>query len=53
MLNKITSFPTSIFINRKGEVVKIHTGFSGPGTGEIYNDYVKKTKLLLEKLLIE
>ena len=53
MLSKISSFPTSIFINRKGEVVKIHTGFSGPGTGEIYNDYVKKTELLIEKLLLE
>jgi thiol-disulfide isomerase/thioredoxin len=51
MLNEITSFPTSIFINRHGEVIKIHTGFNGPGTGEIYTDYKNKTKILIESLL--
>jgi thiol-disulfide isomerase/thioredoxin len=53
MLNSISSFPTSIFINKKGEVVKIHTGFNGPGTGEVYKKYVKKTNSLIEKLLNE
>jgi glutathione peroxidase-family protein len=53
MLNSISSFPTSIFINKKGEVVKIHTGFNGPGTGEVYKEYVKKTNSLIEKLLNE
>jgi len=36
-LEKIEGFPTTIFINRKGEVEKIHTGFNGPGTGEHYD----------------
>lgn len=53
MLNNISSFPTSIFINRAGEVVKIHTGFNGPGTGKIYDAYVEETKVLVEKLLNE
>ncbi len=53
MLNEITSFPTSIIINRKGEVVNIHTGFNGPGTGEVYDDYVTTTRKLIEKLLHE
>lgn len=53
MLNSISSFPTSIFINKYGEVVKIHTGFNGPGTGEIYTDYKIKTKELIERLLNE
>ncbi|WP_107039748.1 TlpA family protein disulfide reductase [Brumimicrobium mesophilum] len=53
MLNKISSFPTSIFINKYDEVVKIHTGFNGPGTGEIYTEYKMKTKELIEKLLQE
>lgn len=53
MLNEISSFPTSIFINRRGEVVKIHTGFNGPGTGEVYDSYVKETHQLIEKLLRE
>jgi thiol-disulfide isomerase/thioredoxin len=53
MLNEISSFPTSIFINKKGEIVKIHTGFNGPGTGDIYSEYVRETNSLIEKLLNE
>lgn len=33
-LEKIPAFPTSIFVNKKGEIQTIHSGFSGPGTGE-------------------
>jgi thiol-disulfide isomerase/thioredoxin len=51
MLSEIISFPTSIFLNSKGEVVRIHTGFNGPGTGEFYNEYKEKTTLLIESLL--
>ena len=53
MLNNISSFPTSIFINKKGEVIKIHTGFNGPGTDDIYTDYVEKTSVFIEQLLSE
>ncbi|MBM3185920.1 MAG: TlpA family protein disulfide reductase [Bacteroidetes bacterium] len=34
MLNGIMSFPTSIIVDRKGKIRYIHTGFSGPATGE-------------------
>lgn len=53
MLNHIMSFPTSIFINRQGEVVKIHTGFSGPGTGEHYTQWVEEFQATMEELLHE
>ena len=53
MLNKIISFPTSIFIGRDGQVKRIHTGFNGPGTGDYYTEYVSKTNSLIEKLLAE
>lgn len=53
MLNNISSFPTTIFINRQGAVVRIHTGFNGPGTGEIYRDYVTETNKFIERLLVE
>ena len=53
MLNEISSFPTSLVINRKGEVVNIHTGFNGPGTGDVYDEYVTTTRKLIEKLLRE
>jgi len=52
MINAVMSYPTAIFINKKGHVVKIHTGFSGPGTSE-YAPYVVETTAIIEKLLSE
>lgn len=51
MLNEVISFPTSIIIDRDGNVQQIHTGFNGPGTGEYYQKYVTKTNSLIETLL--
>ena len=42
MLNHVMSYPTSIFIDREGNIRKIHTGFSGPGTGKHYEAFVEK-----------
>ena len=50
-LNKITSFPTSIFIGKDGRVERVHTGFNGPGTGQYFLDYKDKTTQLIERLL--
>lgn len=50
-LNHIISFPTAIFLNKSGEVVKIHTGFNGPGTGEIYNEFILETENFIKSLL--
>ena len=36
MLSKVISYPTTIYLDRKGKVRKIHTGFNGPATGEKY-----------------
>jgi len=35
-LDEVKSYPTSIFLDKNHQVVNIHTGFSGPGTGEHY-----------------
>lgn len=51
MLNKIISYPTAIILDRKGDIVEIHTGFSGPGTGDAYKKYCKETESLIETLL--
>jgi thiol-disulfide isomerase/thioredoxin len=53
MLNHVLSFPTTIFIDRNGEVRRIHTGFSGPGTGEYYHEFVEETDKFVTQLLIE
>jgi thiol-disulfide isomerase/thioredoxin len=53
-LDNIANFPTTIFVNKKGQIEKIHTGFSGPGTGEHYEEQKKEfydqvTEMLAEK----
>jgi thiol-disulfide isomerase/thioredoxin len=53
MLNKVMGFPTTIIIDKKGKVRRIHTGFSGPGTGVYYDEFVEEFNLLIEKLLEE
>lgn len=52
-LNDIISFPTLIFIDKKGAIRKIHTGFSGPGTGAHYTEFVKETDAFIESLIQE
>ena len=51
MLSEILSYPTMIFLDRKGKVRKIHTGFYGPGTGPYYEMYVEKTDTFIKQLL--
>jgi peroxiredoxin len=41
-LNTFLSFPTTIFIDKKGKVAKIHTGYTGPATGKYYDSFVKE-----------
>jgi peroxiredoxin len=53
MLQSFVAFPTTIFIDRKGRVRKIHTGFSGPATGEHYLKFVSEVKSTLDQLLAE
>lgn len=53
MLNKITAFPTTLFLNKKHEVVKIHTGFSGPATGKDFIQFKNETEFLIKNLLKE
>ncbi len=53
MLNHILAFPTTIFIDRKGQIRKIHTGFSGPGTGDHYIKLTREFTALIDELLAE
>jgi peroxiredoxin len=52
-LDRVYAFPTTIFIDRKGVVRKIHTGFSGPATQEHYTQFVEEVKTTLDELLSE
>ncbi len=50
-LTPIKSFPSTIFIDKKGRVAKIHTGFAGPGTGIHYEELKKEFAGTVDKLL--
>lgn len=45
------SYPTTLFIDRKGNIVKVHTGFSGPATGAAWISYQKDFRRTLDRLL--
>jgi thiol-disulfide isomerase/thioredoxin len=52
-IQRIVGFPTTIFVDKKGKVRKIHTGFNGPGTGEHYEMYKKEFNEIVNNLLAE
>jgi len=52
-LTAIKSFPTTIFIDKKGNVREIHTNFYGPGSGKYYVESKNKFYDTVDKLLNE
>lgn len=52
-LNSIVGFPTTIIIDKNDKVRHIHTGFSGPATGQHYLDWQKEFNEMVDKLLAE
>lgn len=53
MMNGIMSFPTSVVVGRNGKIEYVHTGFSGPATGEVYEEYRKEMEMLIERLFTQ
>ena len=52
-LERIVSFPTTIFVGRDGKVRRIYNGFAGPATGEHHTALVGRMERELEMLLAE
>ena len=52
-LTGVFAYPTTIFVDRAGEVRKISAGFSGPATGLRYDRLVAEWTAVLETLLAE
>lgn len=50
-LSEVLSFPTTIYLDRQGNVAKIHTGYTGPATGAYYEEFVKAFNRDLDELL--
>ncbi|TLF44981.1 TlpA disulfide reductase family protein [Maribacter aurantiacus] len=53
MLNHVLSYPTTIFVDKKGDVRKIHTGFNGPATGDKYEEFKVEFDSFIKELLSE
>lgn len=53
MLDHVLSYPTSIYIDKKGNIRKIHTGFNGPATGQKYIDFQNEFEAFIAQLLKE
>jgi peroxiredoxin len=52
-LSAVLAYPTTLFIDRAGRVREIHTGFTGPGTGEHYVRLQENFARLTTTLLAE
>jgi peroxiredoxin len=51
-LNAFLAFPTTILVDRKGKVAQIHTGYSGPATGQYYEQSIKEFNKEVDALLV-
>ena len=50
-LSSVTAFPTTLFLNKKHEIEKIYTGYSGPATGNAYLKMKENTENLINELI--
>lgn len=53
LVDRIRSYPTTIFLNAAGEVKAVYTGFSGPATGEAYQQLRRRFEQTIERVLAE
>ncbi len=50
-LTNFISFPTTIFLNKKHQVVKVHAGFTGPSTGDFFEKWKQEFNETVNELL--
>jgi hypothetical protein len=53
MLDRLRAFPTTIFADASGTIRTVHTGFSGPATGEEHRKLRAEFERVIEELLAE
>lgn len=49
-IDHLYAFPTTVFIDKKGNVRKIHSGYDGPGTGKFYIEFKKEFEEIVSQL---
>jgi len=52
-LDRVRSYPTTVFLNGRGEVRAIYTGFSGPATGDEHERLKKTFHTIIRELLAD
>ena len=50
-LNKVLSYPTTIFVNKNHRINAIHVGFNGPATGSAYYNEIQRFKRHINEIL--
>jgi thiol-disulfide isomerase/thioredoxin len=50
-ISNVSAFPTTLYLNRKHEIVKVYTGYNGPATGNAYTKMKEGTESLLNDLV--
>ncbi len=51
LLDRVRSYPTTIFVDRDGQIRAVHTGFTGPATGVEFKLLREKFEALIESML--
>ncbi len=52
-LDRVHAYPTSVLIDRRGRISAIHTGFSGPATGEAQASMRRRVMAEIERIVGE
>jgi hypothetical protein len=51
LIDRVRSYPTTIFLDDEGAVRAVHSGFSGPATGEAHDELRREFERLIDQLL--
>ncbi|MFT5732371.1 MAG: thiol-disulfide isomerase/thioredoxin [Planctomycetota bacterium] len=51
LVDRVRAYPTTVFMDEHGNVSAVHTGFSGPATGEVYETLKLRFESEIETLL--
>jgi thiol-disulfide isomerase/thioredoxin len=51
LLDRVRSYPTTIFLDSENNVKAVHTGFTGPATGEAYQKLRSRFESIIDEML--
>lgn len=51
MIDSFSSYPTSFLLDKNGKIVSTHTGFDGPATGSLFDEYKEHLEGQIRELM--